>query len=229
MPLDYSPGHQKVWMMTDASATGVGGVITQGDDWRTARMAAFYSTKMSSAQRNYPVHEQKLLAGVETMTRHRDILQGVPFTWLTDHKALTHFLTQKNLSGWQARWQETIGEFDFNIEYLPGVENVLPDVLSRLYEFDMPGTVRAPSEYVALEGNTIDLSVAGLITMPVTVGLEASAGLLRRSARVAAAKDLASGLPAATPKAALPKAHVAPVLPPASAGDVALTAPAMMR
>lgn len=116
--------------MTDACGNGIGGAIAQGKDWKTAKVAAFYSAKMSSAQRNYPVHEQELLAGVETMLRHRDIL-----------------LEQKDLSGRQARWLEKLAEFDFEVKYVPGVENVLPDALSRMYEFDAPGTIRSPSEY----------------------------------------------------------------------------------
>jgi len=60
-------------------------------------VAAFYSAKLNATQRNYPVHEQEMLAGVETMLRHHDILQGTHFIWLTDHKGLIHLLNQKNL------------------------------------------------------------------------------------------------------------------------------------
>jgi hypothetical protein len=133
VPLNYSAGHKRIWLMTDASATGIGGVVAQGDDWKKAKVAAFYSAKLSSTQRNYPVHEQEALAGLETMVRHRDILQGVHFTWLTDHKALTHFFKQKDLLGRFARWVNKLMEFDFEIEYVPGEENILPDALSRMY------------------------------------------------------------------------------------------------
>ncbi|KIN99114.1 hypothetical protein M404DRAFT_78798, partial [Pisolithus tinctorius Marx 270] len=148
VPLDYGPDRDPIWVMTDACGNGIGGVVAQGEDWKSAKVAAFYSAKMSSAQRNYPVHEQELLAGVETMLRHRDILQGVHFTWVTDHKSLTYLLDQKDLSGRQARWLEKLAEFDFEIKYVPGEENVLPDALSRMYEFDAPGTIRAHSEYL---------------------------------------------------------------------------------
>ena len=76
---------------------------------------AFYSAKLNSAQQNYPVHEIELMAGVETMLRHADILQGVKFKWVTDHKGLTHLLNEKNLSGRQARWLEKISSFDFEV------------------------------------------------------------------------------------------------------------------
>jgi len=71
-------------MMTDACLGGIGGVIAQGEDWRSAKVAAFYSAKLNAAQRNYPVHEQEMLAGVETMLRHCDILQGTHSLYLVD-------------------------------------------------------------------------------------------------------------------------------------------------
>jgi hypothetical protein len=136
VPLVYGPDVPTIYMMTDACLGGIGGVIAQGVDWRTAKVATFYSAKLNPAQRNYPVHKQEMLAGVETMLRHRDILQGAKFVWLTDHKGLVHLLNQRNLSGRQARWMEKIGEFDFEVKYLPGVENLLLDTLSRMYAFE---------------------------------------------------------------------------------------------
>ena len=185
VPLSYGGDAAPVWFMTDACVNGVAGVIAQGSDWKTARVAAFYSAKMTSTQQNYPVHEQEMLAGIEGMLRYRDILQGTRFTWLTDHKGLIHLYQQKNLSGRQARWLEKISEFDFDIKYVPGPENILPDALSRMYSGDAPGTVRASSEYVTLADHGVESAMASLISMPVLVGTEAGEGQLtpRRSAR----------------------------------------------
>jgi len=186
VPLNYGPGADPIWVMTDACGNGVGGVVAQGKDWRTAKVAAFYSAKMSSAQRNYPVHEQELLAGVETMLRHRDVLQGAKFTWVTDHKILEHVLTQKGLSGRQARWLEKLSEFDFGVQYIPGEENVLPDALSRIYEFDVPGTQHALTEFV-LHDDDVPIAGSGdvaVLSAPVLVGEEAVAASPRCSSRL---------------------------------------------
>ena len=98
-PLDYSEGALPIWMITDGCSTGISGVVSQGSDWKTAKVAAFYSAKLNPAQQNYPVHEIEMLAGVETMLRHVDILQGAKFKWLTDHKGLLVIYLLKNLSG----------------------------------------------------------------------------------------------------------------------------------
>ncbi|KAF8835372.1 hypothetical protein BDN67DRAFT_875814, partial [Paxillus ammoniavirescens] len=53
--LQYGPSVDHVWMMTDSSAAGVGGVVAQGVDWQSVKIAAFYPAKMSVVQHNYPV------------------------------------------------------------------------------------------------------------------------------------------------------------------------------
>ncbi|PBK62873.1 hypothetical protein ARMSODRAFT_963705 [Armillaria solidipes] len=72
--LNSEPDHRPVWMVTDASSASIAGYVAQGDEWQKAKVAAFYSAKLSSAQQNYAVHELEMLAGLETMLRHRDIL-----------------------------------------------------------------------------------------------------------------------------------------------------------
>jgi len=55
VPLDYGPDREPIWVMTDACGNGIGGVVAQGHNWKTTKVAAFYSAKMSSAQRNVGV------------------------------------------------------------------------------------------------------------------------------------------------------------------------------
>jgi Integrase zinc binding domain/RNase H-like domain found in reverse transcriptase len=117
------------------------------------------------------------MAGIETMLWHADILQGVRFRWVTDHKGLTHLLNQKNLSGRQAHWLEKISSFDFEVVYVLGTENVLANALSRLYSYNSPGTVRAHSEYAYLDVVDNDTSALSTVSrelpIPMLVGIEA--------------------------------------------------------
>jgi transposase InsO family protein len=176
--LKYGDGQPPINVVTDGCATGIAGLVSQGEDWQTAPIAAFYSAKLNSAQQNYAVHEIELLAGVETMLRHRNILQGAKFIWYTDHKALIHLLKQKNLTGRQARWMEKISEFDFEVVYVSGSSNVLADALSRIYSNDESGTVRARSEYTEHDDNKNDMLATHEVSMPLLVGLEARAASL---------------------------------------------------
>ena len=120
---------------------GAAGVLSQGINWKDSIVAAFWSGKFNSTQQNYPVHEQELLAIVESLKRFRPMLLGCKFIVLTDHKSLQYFLTQKNLSPRQARWLEALSEFDFEVKYIPGETNILADALSRIYAEDCPRVV----------------------------------------------------------------------------------------
>lgn len=44
---------------------------------------------------------------------------------------------------------DTLNEFDFDIQYIPGETNHLADALSRIYSDEPPAVVRASSEYVS--------------------------------------------------------------------------------
>ncbi len=152
----------------------VAAAVVRGEHWNKGIVCAFFSAKLNSAQQNYPVHEIEMLAGVESMLWHQDILQGFRFTWITDHKGLTHLYEQKNLSGRQACWMEKLGEFDFEVCYIPDTENVLADVLSRLWSNEVAGTVRAHSAYMyhdVIDNNTLDTHS---VSMPLLVGIEAA-------------------------------------------------------
>ena len=61
----------------------------------------------------------------------RHYLLGVKFKIETDHQSLKYLSTQPNLSRRQCRWMELLQEFDFDIEYVKGKENVVADDLSR--------------------------------------------------------------------------------------------------
>ena len=50
---------------------------------------------------------------------------------MTDHKSLKWIFTQQNLNMQQRRWIELLQEYDFDIAYRPGKENIVADSLSR--------------------------------------------------------------------------------------------------
>lgn len=50
---------------------------------------------------------------------------------MTDNVATSYFQNQKKLTPKQARWQDFLAEFDYVMEYKPGIANVVADALSR--------------------------------------------------------------------------------------------------
>ena len=129
--------------------------MSQGEDPSKAKVIGFWSGKWNSAQQNYPMHEQELLALVKTLKQFRGILHGTEFTVQMDHKALTHLMKQRDLSPRQHRWLDVLNKFDFRIEYIPGETNEFADALSRIYSDEQEGVVRAESEYINDEDEPI--------------------------------------------------------------------------
>ena len=110
---------------TDASDYQLGAVISQ-----EGKPIAFFSRKLTQAQRNMTVTEKELLAIVETLKEFRNILLGHEIIVYTDHKNLTYkvFNTQRVM-----RWRLIIEEFSPTLKYLKGVNNPVADALSRLH------------------------------------------------------------------------------------------------
>ncbi|GJR89210.1 putative reverse transcriptase domain-containing protein [Tanacetum coccineum] len=61
----------------------------------------------------------------------RHYLYGTKCTVFTDHISLQHILDQKELNMRQRRWLELLSDYDCEIRYHPGKENVVADALSR--------------------------------------------------------------------------------------------------
>lgn len=135
--IDYD-STEPIWVITDASKSGIGGVLAQGHDWKTARPALFESTSYNDAQKSYATHEQELLAIVHCLRKWRNILLHTPFRIVTDHESLTMFMKQRDLTGRQARWMQTLADFDFTITWVKGKTNTVADALSRYPHDEVP-------------------------------------------------------------------------------------------
>ena len=146
-PINYQ-SDEPVWLICDASKTGVGAMYGQGPTWKTCRPAGFMSKKFSYAQQHYAVHELETLAILEALHKWEDKLVGQRFHVITDHKALEFFKTQTTLSNRQLRWTEYMARFDFDITYIKGEYNKVADCLSRYYENDTSTDVHEYHEYV---------------------------------------------------------------------------------
>ncbi|UYV66448.1 hypothetical protein LAZ67_4001712 [Cordylochernes scorpioides] len=119
---------------TDASHSGIGCVVSQLSEKGEKRIVACASRTLSDAERKYSIVEKEALACVWACEKFRRWVWGLKFTLRTDQSSLTTLLTTKGNDRAElriARWSARLMNFDYNIEYKKGRDNVLPDYLSR--------------------------------------------------------------------------------------------------
>lgn len=117
-------------VQTDASDEGIGAVLLQiypeGD-----RPIAYLSKKFTPAQRKWSPMEQECYAFICALDKWHNYLSGISFTWETDHKALTQLNQKAQINKRCERWRLKILTYDFKTQYIPGLQNSMPDYLSR--------------------------------------------------------------------------------------------------
>ncbi|SPC66394.1 related to pol protein [Ustilago sp. UG-2017b] len=138
--LQHFDYHLPTRVETDASDFAIAGVLKQEHEQRW-HPVAYYSRKMSSAEKNYEIHDKELLAVVACLTQWRRMLAGLPsqLVILTDHEALKYFKSQRRITGRQARWAVLLADFDFILQYRPGDKGGEPDALTRRADMQPAG------------------------------------------------------------------------------------------
>lgn len=118
------------YVQTDASAYGIGAVLFQ-EHSDGEHVICYLSRSLSRAEKNYSVTERECLAVIYAVEKLRCYLEGYKFTVLTDHHSLVWLNNMKEPKGRLARWVLRLQQFDYDIVHRRGVDNVVPDVLSR--------------------------------------------------------------------------------------------------
>ena len=135
---------------TDASAYGIGGVLSQlqpdpdeeplvrgelvtGKGNLIERPIAFHGRLLLPREMRYFARRRELLAIYEMVQYFRCYLSGRPFRIRTDHDSLKGVKQSIKLTGQMARWIDYLEGFQFEIVVRPGKEHDNADFLSRLY------------------------------------------------------------------------------------------------
>ena len=119
---------------TDASNEGLGAVLYQHQQGKL-RVIAYGSKSLTPAERNYHLHSGKLeflALKWAICDKFRDYLYYAPeFTVYTDNNPLTYILSTARLNAAGHRWVGELADFNFDIKYRPGKNNIDADTLSR--------------------------------------------------------------------------------------------------
>ncbi len=126
-PVLTQPDFEKrFYLQTDASAYGMGAVLSQKGESSpslnkrtkpTIHPIVYYSATFTPTERNYDIYERELLAMMKSLAHWRPYLGWTkePFVILTDHANLQYWKAPKNLNRRTARWHADLQEYDYEI------------------------------------------------------------------------------------------------------------------
>ena len=132
-PILSYPDYSKPFSIaSDASNNGIGAMLFQEYDG-TKKYVAFVSRSLSVSEKKYTTPKKELLAIVFAMKKFHPFIWGSKFILYCDNKSLSFILTQKIASQCYVNWIETLANYNYVLHHISGVNNFIPDSLSRLY------------------------------------------------------------------------------------------------
>ena len=128
---------------TDASDIGYGGILKQKRN-QHEHIIQFTSGHWNDCQKNYSTIKKEILSIVLCITKFQSDLLNQKFLLRIDCKSAKEILQKdvQNIASKHifARWQAILSIFDFDIEYIKGDTNSLPDFLTREFLQNRPNT-----------------------------------------------------------------------------------------
>uniref|UniRef100_A0A1J3K9P1 Retrovirus-related Pol polyprotein from transposon 17.6 n=1 Tax=Noccaea caerulescens TaxID=107243 RepID=A0A1J3K9P1_NOCCA len=112
---------------TDACGQGIGAVLMQD-----GHPLAYISRHLQGKQLHLSIYEKELLAVVFAVQKWRHYLLTGQFVIKTDQRSLKYLLEQRLNTPIQQQWLPKLLEFDYEIQYKEGKENLMADALSRV-------------------------------------------------------------------------------------------------
>jgi len=132
--LAFPDFNKEFYLTTDASGSGLGGVLSQIDENGDEKPIGYASRGLTDAEKNYSATELEACAVVWAIDYFRHYLYGHKFIILSDHNPLVYMENTKNKTSKVNRWRLELAEYNYEIRYKAGILNTNADALSRVNE-----------------------------------------------------------------------------------------------
>jgi transposase InsO family protein len=151
----------EVW--ADASQQACGGMLLQRDEAGVAKVIEYFAHRFSTPERNYNTPEREALGLLLAAKRFRPYLLAhnkFAVALISDHKGLTYLHRNTDTNSRLYRWAQSLGEFKYDIQWIPGTEHGAADALSRLTSWitatvgTIADSIEAPTSQLVFNNNT---------------------------------------------------------------------------
>ena len=118
-------------LRTDSSSLGLGASLTQPYK-EGPRAVAYFSRTLRKYEQCYCSYDLEFLGVIEALAHFDPYLIGRHFVIFVDNRALVTLLTQQKASSARSlRWMQRLLRYSFDVVWVPGSTNIVPDSLSR--------------------------------------------------------------------------------------------------
>ncbi|GFU65062.1 transposon Tf2-11 polyprotein [Trichonephila clavipes] len=122
-------------LRVNASDNGIGAAIQQLEHgiWKPL---SFFSRKLTDTKKGFSTYDREHFAAYSYVKYFKHFSEGRNFTIITDHKPLIYAFRQKldKATPRQQTLLEYIAQFTVDVQHVPGNDNIIVDVLSRIDE-----------------------------------------------------------------------------------------------
>jgi hypothetical protein len=132
---DIQDGTETILDVNEIFTVEAGQYFRKGNFIFRRQVVSFNSRTLKENERNYGISKLEGLALTWGITINHNLLYGRHFTAYTDHKSFVSLNSRDptNLSLFNniTSWMQTLSKYSFDLVYIQGDKNVIPDFLSR--------------------------------------------------------------------------------------------------
>lgn len=125
-----------LYINTDASSVAIGGELYQQLDNNERATLGYASRTLKPPETRYTTTEIEALALVYCCSKFRQYILGHKTIIQTDHHALIFMKSCRLTNGRLTRWTLALQEYDLDIRYIAGKDNIIADTLTRYPRFN---------------------------------------------------------------------------------------------
>ena len=125
--LFFLTDNKEVFLETDASDYAIGAFLHQTIDG-VQKPIAFISKTLTLQEQRWDTIDKEAFAIYYAFLKLEYLIRDIHFTLKTDHKNLTYI--NNDYKGRVKRWKLAIQDYTFDVEHVPGKDNIVADGLS---------------------------------------------------------------------------------------------------